>query len=58
MTETITIQDLASEYGLQAHEVAASLDLGADYTDRTEVDAAEAREVLTLMAAQKAEQDS
>ncbi|HEY0249725.1 MAG TPA: hypothetical protein VGC45_15850 [Gryllotalpicola sp.] len=54
---TISIKALATEFQLQEHEVAASLDLGRDYTGSTEVDEVEAREVLTVMAAQRADLD-
>jgi hypothetical protein len=48
-----TIRTLAADYDLQPHEVAASLDLGADYAETAELDATtevEYREGLDLMA--------
>lgn len=53
-----TIISLAREFDIEPHEVAASLDLGRDYDDLAELDettAAEYREVLTIMAQQRAD---
>ena len=50
-----TIRSLAAEYAAQPHEIAASLDLGAYYSETAEVPAdveAQYREVLDLMQAQ------
>lgn len=48
-----TIATLAAEFGMQSYEAAAALDLGADYSDNAELDAAteaEYREILTVLA--------
>ncbi|MDR6867702.1 hypothetical protein J2Y69_002306 [Microbacterium resistens] len=56
-----TIQTLAAEFDIQAHEVRASLDLGDAHTDQTPIDnfdgwtESEAREVLTTLAEQAAD---
>jgi hypothetical protein len=50
-----TIDQLADVYGMQQYEVAAALDLGADYDPRAELDEAtiaEYREILDIMAEQ------
>lgn len=58
---TTTIQTLATEFDIQAHEVRASLDLGDHGTDADAIDtfdgwtADEAREVLATLAQQKAD---
>lgn len=56
-----TISTLANEFGIQAHEVRATLDLGDAHDDHTSIDEfdgwteAEAREVLALAATQAAD---
>lgn len=48
-----TISTLAAEFGMQSYEAAAALDLGTDYSDHADLDAAteaEYREVLTALA--------
>lgn len=53
-TETITIAQLASEYGQQPFEIAAALDLGKA-PDDYEIEEGYAREVLDLLAAEVAD---
>jgi type IV secretory pathway VirD2 relaxase len=53
-----TIRDLAAEYAIQPYEVAAGLDLGADWTETGDLAAAterEYREVLDILAADAAD---
>ena len=58
MNAHTTIAALAAEFDMEPYGVAAALDLSADLADAdeiTEYTEAEAREILTLMAAQAAD---
>lgn len=48
-----TLRTLAADYSVQVYEIAATLDLGADYSETAEIDAAtetEYREILDIAA--------